>query len=79
MGFSARAGGAPLALLEEPRVLARDVALREADGVPLLAADGILVARERNDGPLSFVVLDDQLPHGGFACARLSPNDAREV
>ncbi len=51
--------------LEQAGVLARDVALGQPDGVPVLAADRVLVARQGYDGPLALVVLDDQFPHGG--------------
>ncbi len=42
----------------DPRVLARDVALGQADGVALLAADRDLVAHQRDDRRLSLVILD---------------------
>ena len=60
-GRLSRTGGVSLV---KARVRSRDVPLRETDGVPLLPTDGILVPRERNDRPLSFVVLNDKLPHG---------------
>jgi hypothetical protein len=55
---------------KELGVSARYVALRKADGIPLLTADRNLVSDERNDGLFSFVVLDDQLVHEWPVLAR---------
>src|SRR5712664_3720215 len=50
-------------LAQEPPVPARDVLLRQPHQVLLVAADGDLIAEDRNDGLPPLVVFDDQL-HG---------------
>src|SRR5437868_7526697 len=45
----------------EPGMPPRDVLPRQPDGVLLRAADGQLFPEERDDGPMAFVVLEDQL------------------
>ena len=54
-----------LARADEPRMAPGHVALGQPDGVALFAANRDLVTDQRHDRCLAFVVLDDQLEHGG--------------
>ena len=53
--------------LDQLGVPARDVPLRQPDGIPLLPADRDLVTDQRDDSRFPFVVLYDQLEHVGAA------------
>ena len=56
---------------QEPGVTARDVPLRQPDGVPLLPPDRDLVPDEGDDSRLPLVVGDDQLVHAVAITRRL--------
>ena len=62
-----------LAGFHQTGVVPRDVPLREADSIPLVAADRVFVADEMNDDWFrALVVLDRQLPHRGGVAAPVS-------
>jgi hypothetical protein len=63
----------------QPRVLARDVLFSQTDGVAVRAADGDLLANEGYGDRLPFIVLDEQLVHGGRTFAPLEPWKALSV
>lgn len=48
----------------QPRVAPRDVLLAQADGVAFLSADRDLVADQRDNNGLAFVILDEEFLHG---------------
>ena len=48
----------------QPGVIPRDVLLAQPDGVSFLPADRDLVANQRDDNALAFVILDEEFLHG---------------
>ena len=48
----------------QARVAPRDVLLAQADGVAFLSADRDLVADQRDNNGLAFVILDEEFLHG---------------